>query len=215
MSRRTMTMLCTIKAYCVVFVVVLTIQKNTWWQCYVRLRLSALFLLYKCIHIFYFYDYITSVFMLNRQFVSVIRSDFFLMKTIRWHNHLNPHIKKDAWTLEEELTLLNAHRVNGNKWAELAKLLPGRYNSSANLQREKAGIIKNFALVLAPCFSAFNPVTQTIKILEAFSFIMFLTCSRILCMSLVPCFVYQLVWFCRGHHNKKSRETFCLGVLSR
>lgn len=58
---------------------------------------------------------------------------FVFLKPFRWHNHLNPDIKKDAWTLEEELTLLNAHRINGNKWAELAKLLPGRYHSSANL----------------------------------------------------------------------------------
>lgn len=46
----------------------------------------------------------------------------------RWHNHLNPDIKKDAWTLEEELALMNAHRRNGNKWAEIAKVLPGRYH---------------------------------------------------------------------------------------
>ncbi|XP_012850222.1 PREDICTED: myb-related protein 3R-1 isoform X2 [Erythranthe guttata] len=59
----------------------------------------------------------------------------------RWHNHLNPHIKKDAWTLEEELTLLNAHRVHGNKWAELARLLPGRYRSSAYIYLLRKGII--------------------------------------------------------------------------
>lgn len=49
-------------------------------------------------------------------------------KYCRWHNHLNPDIKKDAWTLEEELALMNAHRMHGNKWAEIAKVLPGRYS---------------------------------------------------------------------------------------
>ncbi|KAJ8537786.1 hypothetical protein K7X08_014326 [Anisodus acutangulus] len=44
----------------------------------------------------------------------------------RWHNHLNPNIKKDAWTLEEERALIDAHRIHGNKWAEIAKVLPGR-----------------------------------------------------------------------------------------
>lgn len=48
----------------------------------------------------------------------------------RWHNHLNPEIKKDAWSQEEELALIRAHQIYGNKWAEIAKFLPGRTDNS-------------------------------------------------------------------------------------
>lgn len=44
----------------------------------------------------------------------------------RWHNHLNPAINKEAWTEEEDLALMHAHQIHGNKWAELTKFLPGR-----------------------------------------------------------------------------------------
>ncbi|PIM98999.1 Transcription factor, Myb superfamily [Handroanthus impetiginosus] len=48
----------------------------------------------------------------------------------RWHNHLNPGINKDAWTQEEELALIRAHQIYGNKWAELTKFLPGRTDNA-------------------------------------------------------------------------------------
>ncbi|KAF5182263.1 Transcription factor [Thalictrum thalictroides] len=44
----------------------------------------------------------------------------------RWHNHLRPDIKKDTWTEEEEKMLVEAHEKLGNKWAEIAKRIPGR-----------------------------------------------------------------------------------------
>ncbi|KAI0502029.1 hypothetical protein KFK09_016974 [Dendrobium nobile] len=48
----------------------------------------------------------------------------------RWHNHLNPEIRKDSWTLEEEIELMKAHIKHGNKWAEIAKVIRGRTDNS-------------------------------------------------------------------------------------
>ena len=48
----------------------------------------------------------------------------------RWHNHLDHDIRKDAWSLEEDCKLIQLQAEFGNKWADLAKFLPGRTDNA-------------------------------------------------------------------------------------
>ncbi|CAL9769601.1 unnamed protein product [Musa acuminata subsp. burmannicoides] len=49
---------------------------------------------------------------------------------LRWFNQLDPRINRKAFSEEEEERLLAAHRLYGNKWAQIARLLHGRTDNA-------------------------------------------------------------------------------------
>jgi len=88
----------------------------------------------------------------------------------RWYNHLNPTLSKAPLTEHEERVLLESHRELGNKWAEIAKRLPGRSDNHVKnywysyMRREQKNNHQNINPTHVVNFAIRNPsvVTTTV-----------------------------------------------------
>lgn len=48
----------------------------------------------------------------------------------RWNKQLDPKIKKEPWTLDEEKIVLEKIKIYGTSWVSIAKYIPGRTNDA-------------------------------------------------------------------------------------
>ena len=76
----------------------------------------------------------------------------------RYHNQLDPSIKKCPWTEEEEQLLMRLHRQFGNRWAEISKHIEGRTDNSIknhyNSAKRRLTNLPDGSLAINPSVSA-------------------------------------------------------------
>lgn len=79
---------------------------------------------------------------------------------LRWINYLRPDLKRGSFTAQEERTIIDVHRILGNRWSQIAKHLPGRtdnevknfWNSCIKKKLSAQGLDPNTHKLLSPSY---------------------------------------------------------------
>ncbi|XP_078431288.1 transcription factor MYB61-like [Wolffia australiana] len=82
---------------------------------------------------------------------------------LRWINYLRPDLKRGNFSREEESIIIDLHRILGNRWAQIAKHLPGRTDNEVknfwNSTIKKKLISRAFDVLEIPSGSNRAPTT--------------------------------------------------------